>query len=183
MLGAKSSGGGRPWKERCRHLRNATILTSAALSLFSTAAREIHISNASRHTGVKGGELACGRADLIKQQATTVRSPHFAPRRLISLPQSEGIKVTECNHCLLSANEENGQGRDWVTGRLWRVRRVNFIELWLGRKWHVMRRAGAAAAAAARYHGRGFSRREATGRKSSRNETCLYVKLTMSFTR
>lgn len=55
MLGAKSSGGGRPWKERCRHLRNATILTSAALSLFSTAAREIHISNASRHTGVKGG--------------------------------------------------------------------------------------------------------------------------------
>lgn len=66
--------------------------------------------------------------------------PHFPPS--ISLPQSQGIKVTECNHCLLCANEENGEGWDWVTGRLWCVCRVGLIELWLGRKWHVMRRAG-----------------------------------------
>lgn len=72
---------GETVKGRCWHLRYANILTSAAFSLFPTAAREIHISNASRHTGLKGGGVGggggwwyCGRADLIKQLV-----PQFAP--------------------------------------------------------------------------------------------------------
>lgn len=43
--------------------------------------------------------------------------------------------MTECNHCLLSADEEEGEEPP-------RISRVSVIELWLDRKWHIMSRAG-----------------------------------------
>lgn len=124
-------------------------MTSAAFSLFSIAAWQIHISNASRHTGVDGGVGSGGRLQegWFDQAAgshssipttTTTTTPIPQPHSSISLLQSKGIKVTWWNHCLLSANEENVWRWDWVTSWLWHVFHVNHIELRLGRKWHVM---------------------------------------------
>ena len=186
MLGAKSSGGGRPWKERCRHLRNATILTSAALSLFSTAAREIHISNASRHTGVKGGSWRAG--GLIWSSS---RRPQFTPRpRLRSSPPhlsstERGNKSDRVQSLSLIC-----QWGEWAGRRLSDRPAVACPPCQL---YWIMTRQEVACyeprEGRRRRHRSEISRAwffpvcEATVRKSSRNETCLYVKFTMSFTR
>lgn len=83
------------------------------------------------------------------------RHPLFTPCWPISLPWSEGIKVTECNHCPLSANEQNGEGRypppavfgvSLIELSLHRKRRITSRgELWepsAGGGDHVMRREG-----------------------------------------
>lgn len=74
--------------KRFCHWRNATIMTTAAFSHFTTAAWHIHITNASKHTGAEGFRWGgyCKRVDLIKQQAATVWPPPTLPPVFQSLP-------------------------------------------------------------------------------------------------
>lgn len=75
MLGAKSSGGGETVKrkmspsKKCHHFDIGSPLT-----FLHRCTRDSHFKCQQAHRS-QGGELACGRADLIKQQATTVHPP------------------------------------------------------------------------------------------------------------
>lgn len=82
----------------------------------------------------------CRRADLIKRQAATVRPPRSSPPHLSSTER--GNKSDRVQSLSLIC-----QWGEWVGMRLSDrsavgVCRVSLIELWLGRKWHVMSWAG-----------------------------------------
>lgn len=66
-----------------------------------------HVSNAGGWTEADGGLMSSGG-----HSPPTPAPPSFPPRRPVSLPGKEGIKATECNHCLLSAGEEDGEEPD-----------------------------------------------------------------------
>lgn len=153
--------------KKCHHFDICSLLT-----FLHCCTRDSHFKCQQAHRSQGGWRgLAvggyCGRADLIKQQAAAVRP--LVPRRPISLPQCEGIKVTECNHCLLSA-----KWGEWVGMRLSdrpAVACPPCQPYWIMTRQEVARYEPRGAAV--RYHGRGYSMRRRGGKVTEMKPVCM----------